>query len=182
MKQISINKESAFKHLKNTKTFHYLNDEELELLYEICKFVRFDSKEIIIKESEVNPNLYVIIKGTVKVMVHENYDKDIYLCSIGEGDVFGEAALFINMKRTADVYAEDNTELIMIDRNSLLTFFKMHPAAGMKILMVMVYSLLLKLRESNQELAFERKTYFNQEEVDQLMKSMYSLDIDGPPK
>jgi CRP/FNR family transcriptional regulator, cyclic AMP receptor protein len=178
MRNITIDRENAFKFLKNTKTFHYLDNDELGLLYDICKFISYEPNENIIKESDINPNLYVIIKGTVKVMVHENYKKDIYLCSIGEGDIFGEAALFINMKRTADVYSEDRlTEVIMIERSRLLTFFKAHPAAGMKILMVIVYSLLLKLRESNQELAFERKSYFNQEEVDELMNSMYNLDI-----
>ncbi len=172
MEQITMAKDAAFKVLKSTKTFQYLSDDDLDNLYGFCKFVQFAKGEKIIGENEVNPNLYVIANGSVNVMIHEDEKKDVFLSSIGEGDIFGEAALFINMKRTADVYALERTELIEIERNGLLSFFKLYPIAGVKILMVITYSLLLKLRESHLQLAFDRKSFINQEEVDNLMKAL----------
>jgi CRP-like cAMP-binding protein len=170
MEQILMVKDEAFKVLKNTKTFQYLSGEDLDNLYRFCKFVKFEKGEKIIGENEINPNLYVIAKGSVNVMIHEEDKKDVFLSSIGEGDIFGEAALFINMKRTADVYAIEHTELIEIERDGLFSYFKLFPAAGVKVLMVITYSLLLKLHESHLQLAFDRKSYINQEEVDNLMK------------
>ncbi len=172
MKQILMDKDPAFKVLKNTKTFQYLGGEELDNLYRFCRFVQFGKGEKIIGENEVNPNLYVIARGSVNVMIHEGEKNDVFLSSIGEGDIFGEAALFINMKRTADVYALEDTELIEMERNGLLSYFKLFPIAGVKVLMVITYSLLLKLRESHLQLAFDRKSFINQEEVDDLMKAL----------
>ncbi len=175
MKVISMDKSTAFKFLKNTKTFHYLEDNDLDNLYKYCKFASYEEKEKVINEDDINPNVYVIAKGAVNVMVHEESDKDVYLSTINEGDIFGEAALFINMKRTADVYAVEYTELIEIERNGLLRFFRLFPHAGVRILMVIAYSLLLKLRESHLQLTFIRKSNIDQEEIDNLMNSLVKV-------
>jgi CRP-like cAMP-binding protein len=175
MKVISMEKETAFNVLKNTKAFHYLSDDDLDHLYPYCKFVSFEKKEKIITTDEISPNLYIIAKGSVNVMVHKETDEEVYLSSIGAGDIFGEAALFINMKRTADVNAVEYTELIQIERRGLFNYFKLYPQAGIKILMVITYSLLLKLKGTQQHLDFFRKLYVDQDEVDKLMNEIIEM-------
>lgn len=170
MKQLAVNEAEMKSFLKKTNLFHYLSEQELKSLYGICCFVQYEEKEQIIQESEINPTLFIICKGIVNVSVHEKDKNDVYIASMGEGDVFGEAGLFINMKRTADVCSFGKTVLIQIERSNLMKFFSKYPLAGVKILMIITHGLLHKLRESNQEVAeFHKKSDFTQAELDELI-------------
>lgn len=177
MKKIQVDKDKMLEYLKNIHIFQYLNDLERFDAISMCELVEFEGKERIIAEGEVTPNLFAIIKGVVSVMVRESTGKEVYITAIGEGDVFGEAAIFLNVHRTADIYALDKLLAVQIERQKLMAYIKEHPRAGIKILMLIVYSLLKKLRESNQELAYERKTDYNQEEVDAMIKDLFENDV-----
>ena len=62
--------------------------------------------------------------------------------------------------------------ILRLHRKDLLTFIGKDPAAGIKVLMIIIYGLLKKLRESNQELAYERKNDGEQEDIDALVESL----------
>ena len=111
------------------------------------------------------------MKGTVIVTVNQN-DSEVYICSIGAGDTFGEAAMFLKVKRTATITSADDTVVVRMDRNNMFKYFEECPKAGNKIMMLLIYSLLRKLRESNQELAFERRADLDQNDVDALMNEL----------
>ena len=46
------------------------------------------------------------------------------------------------------------------------------PIAASALLMMIIFSLLRKLKESNQELAYERKEDFAQDDIDALVNDM----------
>ena len=52
----------------------------------------------------------------------------------------------------------------------MLKFINKHQGAGNKILMLIIYSLLRKLRDANQEIAFERKSDVTQEDIDSIIE------------
>ena len=83
--------------------------------------------------------------------------------------MFGEAGMFMKVKRTANVNSLARTALLHITRGDFIQFIKKYPTTGNKILMVTVYSLLKKLREANQELAFERQFDIEQDDVDSIV-------------
>lgn len=100
------------------------------------------------------------------MLVREQSGKEVFICAIGEGDVFGEAGILLRTKRTANVIAADSTTVFRVHRKDLLEFIKRDPASGLKVLFIMVHGLLKKLRDANQELAFERKSVLEQEDID----------------
>jgi hypothetical protein len=55
-------------------------------------------------------------------------------------------------------------------RKEMLSFIKDNPQAGNKILMLLICSLLRKLREANQELAFEKQSVIDWEDIDSLVQ------------
>ncbi len=57
-------------------------------------------------------------------------------------------------------------------RKDLISFFNKYPATGNKMLMIIVYSLLHKLRDANQELAFDRKTHILQSDIDSIINQV----------
>lgn len=94
----------------------------------------------------------------------------MYLSGIGEGEFFGEAGIFRNIKRTANVSAATAAEIICIERSDFFKFISKFTAAGVKILMLFIDGLLKKLSDSNRELAFERREVMDQSAIDQFLQ------------
>ncbi len=155
--------------MKNVILFRYLDESMLEEILRISEVTKHEPEKKIIAEGEVDPYLYAVLSGSVTVSVPEQSGKEVYICTIGDGDVFGEAGMFLKTKRTANVSTVTETVLLKLHRQEFIRFIKNQPAAGIKMLMIIIYSLLQKLREANQEIAFERKTHIDQEDVDSLI-------------
>lgn len=162
-----------------TSLFRYLSGVELDQLLKLFETVSYDPGETVIEEGSVNDHLYIVLEHSVSVEVQENGRK-VYICTIGEGEMFGEAGIFMNVARTASVVAHDGARLIRISRSSFLGEIKARPRAGIKILFMMVYSLLKKLKDVNHELAFERRDHECQEEIDALVGEMMSGEDQNP--
>lgn len=173
MKIKKHNPEEIISYLPLIYIFKHLNSEEKRNMANLCELLEYDAKDKIVSEGEISPYLYAVVKGAVSVMVHEKNGKDVYISSIGENDIFGEAGIFINVKRIANVIADDPTIILRIERNRLIQFIRENPSAGIKMLLLVIYSLLHKLREANQDIAFERKSYINQEEVDKMISELF---------
>jgi len=169
-------KEPFFGNIKNVYIFKYLNDEENRKILEIASFMKYEAEEKIINEGDIKPFFYAVINGSVNVMVREKDGREVFICTIGEGEIFGEAGIFLNVKRSANVVATDDCVIMRIHRKKLLEFIRTIPAAGIKILMLIIYSLLSKLRDANQELAFERKADVDQDDIDSLVQGFMTGD------
>ena len=157
--------------LRKSLLFRYLDDNALMEILALSEIVRYGADERIISEGEVNPYLYIVLDGTVNVLVEEHSGKEVYVGVIGEGDVFGEAGIFLSVKRTANIVSADDTSILRISRDGLHEFIYKFPSSGVKMLLIIIYGLLRKLRESNQELAFERKSVIGQDDIDDIVES-----------
>lgn len=177
MKQITaLNEKAAYiAQLKKIIIFSFLTDAELAAIMAMAEFYQYNQDEKIIAEGETSPYLYGILQGGVHVMKKEK-EKNVYICNIGEHDIFGEAGIFMTVKRTADVISTAHTVIMSIHRKNMLAFFKNQATSGIKILMLIIYSLLKKLKEANQELAFERKTSIDQADIDEIVKNLIHSD------
>jgi CRP/FNR family cyclic AMP-dependent transcriptional regulator len=149
--------------------FKYLKPEEVKKIIAISRFFSYGRDEKIIAKGELSHNFCAVMEGTVHVVVPEKATGSVFISSIGEGDVFGEAGIFLNVKRTADVVSADDSVILSITREDIIGFIKSNPEAGIKILMLIIYSLLRKLKEANIELAFERKADINQSDIDAMV-------------
>jgi len=159
--------------IRNINIIKYLDGNEILEMQKIIDITEYSKSEKIIEEGSISPYFYAVLDGIVTVRVNEKNGKDIYICSIGKNEIFGEAGLFINVKRTANVIALDKSIVAAIDRRKFLDFIQKNPKGGLKVLMLIIYSLLSKLREANQDLAVERKYNFNQADVDKLLGELF---------
>ena len=170
MKTVPIVQAEMLPIVKSSRMFHYLSEPEIIVLLGACEQIRFGKDERIITEREPGDCLYLILSGSARVTVEEN-GREAYICTLGAGDVFGEAGLFMNLKRTANVAAaDDGMTVLRVKRSDFMRFIREHPAAGIKVLFMIIYSLLAKLREANLELAFERREDIAQDDIDDLLR------------
>ncbi|MBI4977529.1 MAG: cyclic nucleotide-binding domain-containing protein [Spirochaetes bacterium] len=174
MKSASIDPELLRAAMRSSKLFRYLTPAEDEKILQRAQILECDKGEKIIREHDASDCLYLVVKGSVSVSVNEK-NKEVYICTLGEGDVFGEAALFVNLKRTANVAStDDGTMVLRIVRSDFMLYLREEPGAGIKVLFMIIYSLITKMREANLELAFERKDDAGQDDVDALLKDYLS--------
>lgn len=154
--------------LKSILAFRFLTDDDRRFLTEAGSTLRYDEGEPIIEEGELSSYLYAVLEGSANVSV-ERDGRDVYVSILGAGEIVGEAGLFMNIKRTARVSAGAPTTVFRIDREAFLSFLSKRPGGGSRVLLVIIYGLLKKLREANQELAFERKTDVSQSDIDEMV-------------
>jgi CRP/FNR family cyclic AMP-dependent transcriptional regulator len=175
MKKLPKNKDLVGP-VRGILAFRFLSDAEAMDLIEVSEILEVEEGESLVTEGETSSHFFGIIEGTLGVSVGEAEGKQVYVSSLGQGDIFGEAGIFTQVKRTATITAQAGSRVLRIHRDQLAAFLTRHPVAGNKILLVIIYGLLRKLKATNQELAYERKADMSQDDVDAMVSSMF-----GPP-
>ncbi|MBN2048853.1 MAG: cyclic nucleotide-binding domain-containing protein [Spirochaetales bacterium] len=165
-----LDKEAHFNELEEIITFRFMSKTELYEMIAAGELLLYSDRERIITQGDTTQSFYAVVRGSVEVNVSESSGKDVYICTIGNGEVFGEAGIFMEVKRTANVVSLGDSIIFSLPRNKMIAFIRKHPVAGNKILMIIIYSLLKKLKEANQELAFERQSDVDQGDIDAIIK------------
>ncbi len=162
-------KRDAYKAVFNSAlAFKFLEEEERRFLFDRAEIFHVQDGESFIQQGALDPYLYVVLEGSAVVTVQRD-GKDVYICTLGAGEVMGEAGLFMNVARTANIVASGPAVVLRLKREPFLAFVSKFPRGGSRILLVIIYGLLKKLREANQELAFERKSDVVQEDIDEMV-------------
>jgi CRP/FNR family transcriptional regulator, cyclic AMP receptor protein len=91
--------------------------------------LRYNAEKVIMREGEAGAYMYVVLAGRVGIVI-----KSTIVETIGVGGTFGEMALVDQSPRTASAFAQLDTELLAINRTSLLQLVKQHPAFGVALL------------------------------------------------
>lgn len=151
--------------------FRALSPEARDHLFDSAQALFFESGQCIVEEGTLSPSFYAVLEGSVVVEVRQD-EHEVYICTLGRGSVFGEAAMFLKSARTATVRAADPSVVLQISRSDWMAFLREFPREGNKALLAIVYGLLGKLRSANQELAYERRGDSQQDEVDSLVAEL----------
>ena len=161
---------SHFSKIRRIDAFRYLREEELRALLALSDIVEYAAGDRIIEQGDISEYFFAVIEGCVKVTVQELKEDDVVVSTIPAGDVFGEYAIFLREERSASVVASEPTKVLRIHRKSIMSFIRANPSAGNKFLMVIILSLLAKLKNANQEIAFEKQSEIDFNYVDSLVE------------
>jgi len=136
--------------LKGLKVFSSLSDDELQVVAEICKTQRVAADEMIFQEGSHGVDLFIILKGCVKIytLITENVDKT--LITLREGGLFGELAVISEDYRSASAKAMEETELILINQDDFSKMIEDNPSAGKKILDAFILIIADRLKNTNE--------------------------------
>ncbi len=151
--------------------FRALNCDAKEWLWEKCEILDFSEEELVVKVGDWSPSFFGILTGCVGVSMAEE-GRDVYINTLGAGQIFGEAAMFLKSPRTATVKTLEPSIILKLTRFDFLDFLAKFPRDGNKALLALMYGLLNKLRSSNEELAFERRDDTSQDDIDALVQEL----------
>ncbi len=108
----------------------------------------YNEGEDIVRQGETGDCMYVIQKGKAEVL-HEADGKEVRLNILGDGDFFGEMALFQRLARSATVRALGEVRVLTVDRKILLRRVHEDPSFAFRILQKMSD----RIRELDDEVA-----------------------------
>jgi small-conductance mechanosensitive channel len=112
--------------LAATGIFAPLNGEELSRLACDARSHTYAPGESIIRAGEDGDSMFVVNSGHVSVQIADN-GQPRTVATLGEGDFFGEMALFTGQPRTANVVAAEETEVLEIGHDAMKHIFDTNP-------------------------------------------------------
>jgi CRP-like cAMP-binding protein len=95
--------------------YKHLTKEESIALYDGMQSAVYEPEQIIFRQGELNPNLYFINAGQLKLFYHKDKHA-ILLKTLGPGDLIGEDSFFTNSTCTTSVMAHSTAKLNFIDK------------------------------------------------------------------
>ena len=107
----------------------------------------YQDGEAIVCQGEVGDCMYVIQAGQAEVL-QEKENQEVCLAVLGEGDVFGEMALFEREARSATVRALGELRVFTVDKRTFLRRIHEDPSLAFRILQNMSY----RIRELDAEI------------------------------
>ena len=145
--------------LKSIPIFEELSRRDLRSIERILHRRKYHAGEYIFREGDPGLGMYIIESGQVSVVL-ESRSKE--LSRLGEGDFFGEMALFTEEPRMASALAYEDTKLFGFFQPDLYGLMETHPRLGLSIVMRLARILSMRLYRAGQQ---------NSELIEQLERS-----------
>jgi CRP-like cAMP-binding protein len=96
----------------------------------------YKDTEIIIRQGEPGDCMYVVQEGMVEI-VNETGRGEVYLAFRGEGEFFGEMAIFEREARSATVRALGEAWVLTIDKKNFLRRIHEDPSLAFRLMQTM---------------------------------------------
>ncbi len=108
--------------------------------------------EKIFARGDAGDELFLIRKGSVRIMLTLAGAKAHHVSSFGRGDFFGEMAFLDGDARSADAIAFSDVDLFVLSRKTFDAFADEHKKASLKLMEGLASTLASRLRYANTEL------------------------------
>ena len=134
--------------LKQLEIFSKLTDKQIRKLAQLCVVKRNPKGEVFIRKGDTGLGMYLIVSGRVEVFDTRDGGR-VTLATLDAGKVVGEMSLMDARPRSAYVEAMEDTECLLITRDSFNSLTRRDP----EILWGIVPLLADRLRHADKRLA-----------------------------
>ncbi|MBI4844450.1 MAG: cyclic nucleotide-binding domain-containing protein [Nitrospirae bacterium] len=114
---------------------------------------KYSDGEVIFREGEEGENMFVIQSGKVRITKRTERE-DLHIATLGEGEIFGEMALFDKLPRSANASAEGEARVLCIDKKKFFSSASRDPSLVFKLL----ETISMRLRRLDEEFAKLKKS------------------------
>ena len=97
------------------QTFPRLSKAALARASNRLQTMRFQSGDVVIRQGDEPDRFYIVADGEVDVVQHRVEGTDVLVATLHRGEVFGEIGILEEARRTADVRARTNVEVLALD-------------------------------------------------------------------
>ncbi|RME51039.1 MAG: cyclic nucleotide-binding domain-containing protein [Caldilineae bacterium] len=135
-----------------------LSEAQLEKIASIGETKTYNGAEIVFKENTTSNELYIILNGTVEIVVdpatvgssHDASTGVVTIATLRRGESFGEVALVDQGLRSASAMAaQDRTELLVIPQDKFNQLCQQDFELGYIVMRNIAADLAFKLRQTD---------------------------------
>lgn len=132
--------------------FRELTPIEMDVLISISMEKRVKKNELVFKEGDTGDAFYLIILGSVRISTIVPGVGEEALTILKEGEYFGEMALIDDAPRSASAIANEDTLLILIEKDNFRKLLAKNTEIAYKLLWVFTKTLSARLRKTDEQL------------------------------
>lgn len=149
--------EGLLRVLAQVPVFADLRPEGLRQIREMMHIRNYADGEPVFYEGQPGTGMYVIISGTVRILLHYGQEDEIEIVRLGPGDFFGEFSLLDEAPRSATCVAVESTELGGFFRSDLMELIERQPRMGVDIVLRLAEVVAERLRHTNADLRLTKE-------------------------
>jgi CRP/FNR family cyclic AMP-dependent transcriptional regulator len=112
----------------------YLPIGDLELLSHLAASKTYKAGEYVFLKGDPGTAMMAVLNGRVKICTNSAEGREVVLNVISAGEVFGEIAMIDGGERTADAFAMEPTELLVLSRRDFMPVLARNPDVCIKLL------------------------------------------------
>ena len=121
-------KDDYLKRLEQVPLFRGLNHKQIETIGKQADTVQVSAGSKVIREGEHGEEFFIVLSGEVSVSC-----QGMEVATLGDGDFFGELALFDPAPRDATVTALSDTELLVVSAQRFQPLLQDVPLLARKV-------------------------------------------------
>lgn len=123
--------------LAEVPLFQLLDAEERTALAQMMEQANYPAGYRIFEEGDAGDRMFVVCSGGVELATTDNLGQKIVLTTASRGDLFGELSLLDHGPRTANATVLEDTEVLTLDRITLIDYIRRHPEVALDMMAVM---------------------------------------------
>lgn len=132
------------------KLFENCARDDLVKLARASSYKLFEKNEKVIEKGQEGQGIYIIERGRLDVQLTDD-ESESSVASIDAHDIVGEMSLIDDQPRSANVYAQRESQLLFLPKESFFDLIRNSPVTGCRILIVLSRILSRRLRQTNQQ-------------------------------
>ncbi len=138
--------------LSQVYLFRELTPSEIDTLLSISQERRAQKDDVIFKEGATGDAFYFIVSGSIRISTMVPGVGEEALTILREGEYFGEMALIDDAPRSASAIANENTILLLIEKDNFRKLLAQETGIAYKLLWVFTKTLSARLRKTDEQL------------------------------
>jgi len=121
----------------------YLTANDWALIADKATRLEFKAGDLVVQKGKATNGIFLLLKGSAKVQIPSQKRAPV----IGPGEVCGEISFIDELPATANVVAEERSEVFYLERSILQSLFELFPHLGSRFYRSLASSLSRRLRE-----------------------------------
>ncbi len=132
--------------LETVPIFADLDQETLDRISDIMQKRSYPKNKMVLMEEDEGDTLFIIESGSVKITRISEDGREVILSILGEGEFFGEMAIFDGEARSANVVTLEDSQVFILKRADFLDLLERYP----KISVCLLQELAGRIRKSDE--------------------------------
>ena len=115
---IDLADDQIFNFISHLEWLQEMDEEKVRDLSNQCRFILYAKDDLIVKQGAPGNSMYIIVRGSIRVLVAAENGQEIEVAQKHRGDFFGELSLLTGEPRTASIRANNDCQVLIIDKAS----------------------------------------------------------------